>query len=184
MIKYGKYIDKPLFMQQLIKHISQIAHQFRPGFSSSTPTDAGQEFPQSPSWQKLRGGSLIVVGWLLSPLCWWNDLFFNLPVAYGFGWLCSQIADNWLLPGTVIGYWLSNVVGIVLIQFGAVDFFQGQPTDRNFKQDLLTGIVSSTVFTVAIVALIQLNILETPDLLAEVESFNIGTLLSNWMPGR
>jgi hypothetical protein len=27
--------------------------------------------------KKLRGGFLLVIGYLLSPLCWWNDLFFN-----------------------------------------------------------------------------------------------------------
>ena len=28
---------------------------------------------------------LLAVGWLLSPLCWWNDLVINLPLAYGVG---------------------------------------------------------------------------------------------------
>ena len=35
-------------------------------------------------FKKLRGGFFLVVGYLLSPLCWWNDLIFNLPVAYLF----------------------------------------------------------------------------------------------------
>lgn len=170
-------------MRQVIKSISQITHQIGQQFPISIHA-WGEVFTPTLSWQKLRGGSLMIVGWLLSPLCWWNDLFFNLPVAYGFGWLCSQVTDNWLLPGTVIGYWLSNVVGILFMQFGAVDVFQDQATDRNFKQEMLTGIVSSTVFTVAIVCLIQLNILDRPDLLAETEAFNIGTLLSNLLRGR
>ncbi|MEB3104243.1 MAG: hypothetical protein VKN17_00515, partial [Cyanobacteriota bacterium] len=33
---------------------------------------------------RLRAVVLIGVGWLLSPLCWWNDLVINLPLAYGF----------------------------------------------------------------------------------------------------
>jgi len=39
--------------------------------------------------RKFRGGILLVLGFMLSPFSWWNDLFFNLPIAYGFGYLCS-----------------------------------------------------------------------------------------------
>ncbi|MFS8793456.1 MULTISPECIES: hypothetical protein [unclassified Synechococcus] len=39
--------------------------------------------------KKLRGGILLILGFMLSPLSWWNDLFFNLPIAYGLGYLCS-----------------------------------------------------------------------------------------------
>jgi hypothetical protein len=35
--------------------------------------------------KKLRGGFLLVIGFLLSPLSFWNDLFFNLPIAYFLG---------------------------------------------------------------------------------------------------
>ncbi|MFM8293772.1 MAG: hypothetical protein ACKN9E_04405, partial [Microcystaceae cyanobacterium] len=27
------------------------------------------------------GGLCVMLGFLLSPLCWWNDLIFNLPIA-------------------------------------------------------------------------------------------------------
>lgn len=30
---------------------------------------------------QLRALVLLAVGWLLSPLCWWNDLVINLPLA-------------------------------------------------------------------------------------------------------
>ena len=41
--------------------------------------------------KRLRGGFFVVIGFLLSPMSWWNDLFFNLPIAYGFGYLCSLL---------------------------------------------------------------------------------------------
>ena len=34
---------------------------------------------------------------MLSPLSWWNDLFFNFPIAYAFGWVV-----NLIYPGTLI----------------------------------------------------------------------------------
>lgn len=113
-------------------------------------------------WKKLRGGFLLVMGYLLSPLCWWNDLFFNLPIAYCFGYVCSWFSPDLLLPCSIVGYWLSNVVGMLLMQVGAMDVFQGQPKERNFKKEILTGLASSTVFTLIILALIQFKILDTP----------------------
>jgi hypothetical protein len=127
---------------------------------------------------KVRGGALFAIGFLLSPLCWWNDLIFNLPVAYGFGYLCSLISSNWLIPGTVIGYWLSNVVGILLMQAGVLDIAQGKPAERNFKKELVTGVVSSTIYTLFIVVLLQLKILETPMLFASEQWSH----LSSWLP--
>ena len=50
------------------------------------------------------------------------------------------------------------------MQVGAVDVFQEQPKERNFKKELLMGLVSSAVYTLVILALIQFKILEAPDL--------------------
>jgi hypothetical protein len=108
--------------------------------------------------KKLRGGFLLVVGYLLSPLCWWNDLVFNLPVSYCFGYICGWFSPNLFFPGLIVGYWLSNIVGILLMQAGALDVFQ--QSERNLKKELLTGLATSTVYTLAIVALIQFKILD------------------------
>ena len=114
--------------------------------------------------KKLRGGFFLVIGYLLSPLCWWNDLIFNLPIAYFFGYVCSLLYSDLRLPCSILAYWLSNIAGIILMQFGSVDVFQGQPKERNLKKELLTGLVSSTAYTVVILALMQFKILETPAL--------------------
>lgn len=113
-------------------------------------------------WVKLRGGFLIVLGYLLSPLCWWNDLLFNLPIAYFFGYLCSFFSPKLLAPCTIIGYWLSNVIGILMIQFGAGDIFKQESQQRNLKKEIFNTVVSSTVYTLVIIFLIQLKIIDTP----------------------
>lgn len=113
-------------------------------------------------FKKLRGGFFLVLGYLLSPLCWWNDLLFNLPIAYFFGYICSLLSPQLLLPCSIIGYWLSNIAGVLLMQVGAVDVFQNQPQERNLKKELFTGLVSSTVYTLVILALFQLKILDIP----------------------
>ncbi|WP_432812112.1 hypothetical protein [Pantanalinema sp. GBBB05] len=128
--------------------------------------------------KKLRGGALLTIGFLLSPLSWWNDLIFNLPVAYGFGYLCSWVARDWLIPGTIVGYWISNILGILLMQAGVLDLAQGQPTQRQLKKELLTGVVSSTIYTLLIVALVQFKVLETPLLFASEQLSS----LHSWLP--
>lgn len=107
------------------------------------------------------------VGYMLSPLSWWNDLFFNLPIAYGFGLVVSWFRPDWLIPGTVVGYWLSNVLGFVMMQFGASDILQGDRPKR-WKRELLISLGSSTAYTLIVVLLLQFHWLETPTFLTEL----------------
>lgn len=129
--------------------------------SESLSQTVSQESPKN-ILKRFRGGFLLVLGYLLSPLCWWNDLLFNLPIAYFFGYLCSLLSPKFLVPGSILGYWLSNVVGILLMQFGSQDIFQKGSQERNLKKELLSGLVSSTVYTLVIILLIQLKFIETP----------------------
>ncbi len=112
--------------------------------------------------KKLRGGFLLVLGYLLSPLCWWNDLLFNLPIAYFFGYLCSLLSPKLLFPCTILGYWLSNIIGILLMQYGSIDMFQKESKERNLKKELFNSLISSTAYTLVIVLLIQLKIIDAP----------------------
>ncbi|NJL65734.1 MAG: hypothetical protein HC894_00650 [Microcoleus sp. SM1_3_4] len=127
--------------------------------------------------KKLRGGLFLGIGYLLSPLCWWNDLFFNLPIAYAFGYICSLIYSDWLFPGSIVGYWLSNIAGILLMQFGAVDVFTNKPQEKNLKKELVTGLLSSTAFTVVVVALVYFKVLDIPDLFASKDAVNLSSIL-------
>lgn len=141
----------PIFRQE-----SSVAGQTTPQQLQS----AGLGDWKQNTFKKLRGGFFLVLGYLLSPLCWWNDLLFNLPIAYGFGYICSLFYPKLLLPGSIIGYWLSNIIGILLMQFGAMDVLQNQPKERNLKKELLSGVVTSTVYTLVILALVQLKIID------------------------
>ncbi|WP_242065379.1 hypothetical protein [Trichocoleus sp. FACHB-262] len=127
--------------------------------------------------KKLRGGFLILIGYLLSPLCWWNDLVFNLPVAYFFGYVCSLFSEKLFTPGLIAGYWLSNIIGILLMQLGTADMLQEQPKEQNLKKELLMGIGSSTVYTLVILALVQLKILDVPAIFSDLKSIDLSSLL-------
>ena len=114
--------------------------------------------------KKLKSGLLIGIGYMLSPLSWWNDLFFNLPIAYLFGYAVSWMNGDWFLPATIAGYWISNVLGILMMQFGTTDIlFEDRP--RQLKKDLLIGIGSSTLYTLVILGLVYFHVLELPSFL-------------------
>ncbi|MEM6253357.1 MAG: hypothetical protein AAF821_10580 [Cyanobacteria bacterium P01_D01_bin.156] len=117
--------------------------------------------------KNLRGGALMGVGYMLSPLSWWNDLFFNLPIALVFGYGVSWFNPHWFLPSTVVGYWLSNVIGMVMMQFGAIDIFLPD-TQRNLVRDSLIGCGGATLYTVVVAALIYFHILDIPEFLTDL----------------
>ncbi len=153
-------MGKPYFMN-LLKILNSKFLQPTPTDAIATDSHSLLNRGKSP-FKKIRGGFLVLLGWALSPLCWWNDLIFNLPIAYGFGYLCHWVSPNLFVPGAIGGYWLSNVVGILLMQAGFLDVVQGQTGERNLKKELLTGIATSTLYTAAIVLLLHFKVLETP----------------------
>lgn len=115
-------------------------------------------------FKKLRGGLLVGIGYVLSPLSWWNDLFFNLPIALLIGYLASWIHSDWFLPAALLGYWFSNVLGVLMMQFGAMDLLVAEEK-RNLKRDVLIGLGSSTLYTLVVVVLVYFHILRVPDFL-------------------
>ncbi|MBW4694917.1 MAG: hypothetical protein KME27_24470 [Lyngbya sp. HA4199-MV5] len=124
--------------------------------------------------RKLRGSFLVGLGYLLSPLCWWNDLIFNLPVAWGVGYLFSLLSPTYFLPGTIAGYWLSNLVGILLMQFGAVDVLQNATSDRNVAKELLIGVGTSTAYTLVVLALCHFKVIDLSTLLPGEQFLSFG----------
>ncbi|WP_013323248.1 hypothetical protein [Gloeothece verrucosa] len=143
------------YFQSIRASLNEAVSISNPFTTSDTPTTL---------LEKLIGVVLVVLGYLLSPLCWWNDLVINLPLAYGFGYVCSWIWSDILLPASIVGYWLTNIAGILLMQRGAMNILQKQSEERSLKKELINGLVSSTAYTLVILLLIQLKILDLPQL--------------------
>ncbi len=119
--------------------------------------------------KNLRGGALVGIGYMLSPLSWWNDLVFNLPIALVLGYGVSWFNPHWFLPGTIVGYWLSNVLGMVMMQFGAVDLFLADD-QRNTSRDLWMGFAGATLYTILAAALVYFHVLEIPEFLLDLQA--------------
>ncbi len=108
-------------------------------------------------FKKVWGGLLFIVGFLLSPLSWWNDLFINIPLAYGFGWLVSLFAPNFFLSSIILGYWLSNILGLFLMHQGS-QITTGKDANFSLKNQLLVA----TGYTLLIILLWFFGIIKLP----------------------
>ncbi len=112
------------------------------------------------AWKrKVTGGVLAVLGFMLSPLSWWNDLFVNVPLALAFAWLVSWFHPPAFASSLVLGYWLTNVLGFVLLHKGAEKLVSDEPR-RYAWRDLLRDVGISLLYTVLIVALVKLGVLQ------------------------
>src|SRR5215467_2840906 len=112
------------------------------------------------AWKrKVTGGILAVVGFMLSPLSWWNDLFVNVPLALAFAWVISLFYKPAFEASWIIGYWLTNVLGFFLMHKGAQKMLAEKEKKYNAR-DLLRDIGISLLYTLLIIALLKLKIVK------------------------
>jgi hypothetical protein len=112
------------------------------------------------AWKrKFTGGTLVLIGYLLSPLSWWNDLFINVPLALVFAWGVSLFYRPAFGAAWVLGYWLTNVAGFFLMHKGARRMACDKPR-RYSRRDLLKDLGVSLLYTLLIVLLLKLDVLK------------------------
>jgi hypothetical protein len=114
----------------------------------------------------MAGGFVVFIGYLLSPLSWWNDAFVNIPLALVFAWVIGLIYRPASIPDSpafrlsvLVGYWITNIAGLVLMQKGA----QTAATaggKKYTRRDLLKDLVVSLLYTGLIMFLIKLGLLK------------------------
>lgn len=108
--------------------------------------------------RRVRGGVLGVMGFILSPLSWWNDAVVNLPLAVGFGWIVARFHEPAFVPAVVVGYWLTNIAGLILLHKGALKALRKE--DKPYtRRDLIKDFGVSVAYTLVILLLVWLGIL-------------------------
>jgi hypothetical protein len=119
------------------------------------------------AWKRKMSGSILgVIGFMLSPLSWWNDAVVNLPLALIFASLIGLVyrpvaePDSTAFNATVIlGYWLTNVLGFILMHKGAQQLLSNEQKKYS-RRELLKDVVVSLAYTALIVFLIKLGVLK------------------------
>jgi hypothetical protein len=109
--------------------------------------------------RKITGGALAVAGYMLSPLSWWNDAFVNLPLALVFAWLVSAFYKPAFAASLVTGYWLTNVLGFILMHKGAQQVLTDQP-QKYSRRALARDVGISLFYTALIVLLVKFGVLK------------------------
>jgi len=111
--------------------------------------------------QKLYGGILGTIGFLLSPLSWWNDLFINFPIAYLGACIVGLVYKKAFLAAFIVSYWLTNILGFILMQKGIEKFVKGDKQKKKYSgRDLVRDILLSIVYTILIVMLVKLGVIK------------------------
>ena len=109
--------------------------------------------------RKVSGGTVAVIGYMLSPLSWWNDMFVNVPLALLFAWLVSLVYRPAFETCLIVGYWLTNVIGLVMIHKGAETVLSTR--DKRYTgRDFLRDVGISLLYTGLTVLLLKLKILQ------------------------
>lgn len=111
--------------------------------------------------RKISGGTLSVVGFLLSPLSWWNNLFINFPIAYAGAWVVSLVYKPAFLGAFIFVYWVTNVVGFILMHKGVKKIIAKDDSKQKYlKKELYKDILISILYTILIVVLVKLGIIQ------------------------
>jgi hypothetical protein len=108
--------------------------------------------------RKISGGFLVIVGYILSPLSWWNDLYVNIPLSYGFALIVSRFNEAAFLAAFIGFYWLTNAAGFALMHKGAGRVLRERAVPYG-KKDIIRDIALSVGYTILIIVLVKMDII-------------------------
>jgi len=108
--------------------------------------------------RKASGGTLAFIGYMLSPLSWWNDLFVNWPLALAFAWIISWFCRPAFTASLILGYWLTNLLGFVLMQKGGAKILSAADPPYSWKS-MRRDLAISVLYTVLMVALVKMGVI-------------------------
>jgi hypothetical protein len=103
---------------------------------------------------------------MLSPLSWWNDAVVNLPLAWLFASAVALVYRPAAEPNSkvfdglvIIGYWLTNVLGFVLMHKGAQQVLSKEEKKYS-RRELIKDLIVSLLYTALIVILLKTGVLK------------------------
>jgi len=109
--------------------------------------------------QFLKRGTLFFIGYLLSPLSLWDDVFVNIPISYVLALIVKHFSPSAFFPSMILIYWLTNLIGFLCMRKSICKTSPNGnaiKTSNAFRND----IIASVVYTFGLVILIKLKVLE------------------------
>ena len=104
----------------------------------------------SPGFRRILGAGVATIGFILSPASWWNDALVNIPLALGMAKAVSSLTGIGVDVLFAVFYWITNIVGIILVAAGSSYSLGGTPSRRS----LLAGVLASIAYTLAVLVIL------------------------------
>jgi hypothetical protein len=112
---------------------------------------------------RAEGEALAIIGFILSPLSWWNDLVVNFPLSYVLAFPFGLIRESLFIPAFIGAYWLTNILGLLMMQKGGKRFFVLNSESIELKKELRFTLIWGTAYTGLILILILSGVLSFPN---------------------
>ncbi|MEB3788717.1 MAG: hypothetical protein GSR72_02350 [Desulfurococcales archaeon] len=101
---------------------------------------------------RIYGSIIGTVGFILSPASWWNDLVVNIPLALTMAKLASYLIGTECFDLLfVASYWVTNIVGILLMAYGYGKAFKPDLSRR----EILMSLIAASIYTVAAIIMLR-----------------------------
>jgi len=114
-------------------------------------------------YRKIRGSIIATVGYLLSPLSWWNDLYVNIPIAYALAWVVSLPDKRIFGASLVFFYWLTNLAGLLLLHKGVRTVIKEGEEVKQLRKRIILDVILSILYSAILAVLILEGIIKHPE---------------------
>ena len=87
--------------------------------------------------KKTYGILVFLIGYILSPLSFYNDLIVNIPLAFALTFWVGYVWPGLMLPAFILGYWVTNLIGFIAMKYGSyLVLKKDQMTEKLMKVSL------------------------------------------------
>ncbi len=101
-------------------------------------------------------GAIFIVGYILSPLTWWNDLFVNIPLAYLIASFLTLFTGRQYFPELFASaYLFTNILGFLLMHISI-------SWNKLGSRKLVIDVAVAALYTLAIYILAYIGIVAPP----------------------
>ncbi len=101
----------------------------------------------------IKGSLLAVVGYILSPLSWWNDAIVNIPIALALAKLTNILFHINIYALFAIYYWLTNVAGLLMMYMGGSMVVK---RSKSGKKEILYSVIFSILYTIIVLLILKI----------------------------
>lgn len=90
------------------------------------------------------------LGWLLSPLTAWNDVFLNIPLAYVLAIVLVKTFHTDFVITLLAAYWFTNIIGLIMMAVSGQSIFRDK---NNRTRELLVTLGTLIVYSLLMVVI-------------------------------